>query len=90
MPGTNPVNKLVNIPVPVASVVLLSATVGFVDILQQTPRAETVAPPSLLILPPLVAEELEMYETGLVDKAGTEVDRTKSLKQRTEKPSLLL
>ena len=41
-------------PVPLASVVLESAIVGFALILQQTP-AVTVAPPSLVTLPPEVA-----------------------------------
>ena len=47
---------LVNIPVPVPLIVLVDkAIVGFAVVLQQTPRTVTAAPPSLLILPPLVA-----------------------------------
>ena len=46
--------ELMKLPVPVPSEVLLSAMVGFWLVLQQTPRAVTAAPPSLVILPPLV------------------------------------
>jgi len=46
---------LVNVPVPVPSVVWLPVVVGFVEVLQHTPRAVTVAPPSEVTLPPLVA-----------------------------------
>ncbi len=44
------------LPVPEPSVVLLPETVGFWDVPQQTPLAVTDEPPSLLILPPPVAE----------------------------------
>ena len=40
---------------PVPSVVLLLAVVGEALVLQQTPRAVTVAPPSEVIFPPLLA-----------------------------------
>jgi len=50
------VNELANEPDPVPFVVLLSAIVGFDDVLQQTPLAVTVAPPSLDTFPPLSAE----------------------------------
>ena len=47
---------LVNVPVPVPSVVLvLNAIVGFADVFQHTPRAVTGAFPSLVIFPPLLA-----------------------------------
>ena len=47
---------LVNIPVPVPLVVLVDkAMVGFAPVLQQTPRAVMVAPPSAVTLPPLAA-----------------------------------
>ena len=47
---------LVNIPVPLPSVVLVDkAMVGFAAVLQHTPRAVTVVPPSAVTLPPLVA-----------------------------------
>ncbi|MBA7518359.1 hypothetical protein ES705_10429 [subsurface metagenome] len=52
----NPVSELVKIPVPLPSVVLISAVVGLEEVLQHTPRAVTVALPSLVIFPPLVAE----------------------------------
>jgi hypothetical protein len=42
-------------PVPVPSTVLKFAVVGFATVFQQTPRAVTAAPPSDVILPPLIA-----------------------------------
>ena len=51
----SPVILLTNVPIPVPFVVWLPVTMGFGDVLQQTPRAVTVAPPSLLIFPPLAA-----------------------------------
>ena len=47
----------IKLPVPLPSVVLVvSAAVGPGEVLQQTPRAVTAEPPSLLILPPLRAD----------------------------------
>ena len=47
---------LENDPVPVPSVVIVDrATVGLGLVLQHTPRAVTVRPPSLDMLPPLTA-----------------------------------
>ena len=46
---------LAKIPVPVPSVVWLPVTAGLGEVLQQTPRAVIVAPPSSVIFPPLVA-----------------------------------
>lgn len=47
---------LANVPVPLPSVVWLPVIVGFGELLQQTPRAVTAAPPSELTVPPLDAE----------------------------------
>jgi hypothetical protein len=60
--GVSPVIELVNAPVPEPSVVWLSATVGLAEVLQQTPRAVTVAPPSEVTLPPpdAVVEVIEV------------------------------
>jgi hypothetical protein len=46
----------VNDPVPVPSVDLESAVVGFCDVLQQTPREVTGDPPSDVTIPPHDAE----------------------------------
>ena len=46
MAGVNPVGVLVNLPVPLPSVVLLSVRTGPAAVLQQTPRAVTSVPPS--------------------------------------------
>ena len=70
--AVSPVRLLVNAPVPVPSVVLvLNEIVGFVDVLQQTPREVTDAPPSFVILPPLVAVELVIEDDAVVESVGT-------------------
>ena len=72
MPAVNAVIELVNVPVPVLSVVLvLNAAVGPVVVLQHTPRAVTVAPPSLVIFPPLVAVVCVIADAAVVVRTGT-------------------
>lgn len=44
------------VPNPAPSFVLLLSIVGFVAVFQHTPLAVTDAPPSLVTLPPLVAD----------------------------------
>ena len=61
---------LVKLPEPVPSEVFELSTVGFVEVLQQTPRAVTAAPPSLVILPPLVAVVEVRDEIAVVVKTG--------------------
>ena len=67
---------LVKVPIPVPSVVLVDkAMVGFSVVLQQTPRAVTAAPPSVLIVPPLLAVVLVMADMAVVVMVGmVEVD----------------
>ena len=72
MPKVNPVIKLVNVPVPEPSLVLLFAIVGFVVVLQQTPRAVTGTPPSLVILPPLVAVALVIEDAAVVVRTASD------------------
>ena len=55
LPAVSPVILLLNEPIPVASAVWFPAILGFAVVLQQTPRPVTAAPPSELILPPLMA-----------------------------------
>ena len=62
----SPVIALVNVPVPVPSIVLLSAVVGLAVVLQQTPRAVTEAPPSAPTVPPLVAVVAVILVTAAV------------------------
>ena len=50
--GCNPVILLEKLPRPWASLVLLSFTFGFGEVLQHTPLAVTDFPPSFVILPP--------------------------------------
>jgi hypothetical protein len=63
--------ELVNAPVPVPFVVLvLNEVVGSADVLQQTPRAVTDAPPSLVIFPPLVAVFCVINDAAVVIRTG--------------------
>jgi hypothetical protein len=55
---------------PVPSFVKLSAMVGFWFILQHTPLDVIGAPPSLVILPPLLAEVGVMLVISVVVKPG--------------------
>jgi hypothetical protein len=64
--ASNPVIELINTPVPVPSVVLLSAIVGFTNVLQQNPRAIIAALPSLVIIPVVVALVVVTFETAVV------------------------
>ena len=66
----NPVSELVKLPVPLPSVVLLSAVVGLEEVLQHTPRAVTIEPPSSVIFPPLCAELSVMLLIDIVDTVG--------------------
>ena len=61
---------LVKLPVPVPSEVLLSDVVGSTDVLQQTPRAVTAAPPSDVISPPLDAPVAVREDTAVVVTVG--------------------
>ena len=71
MVAVSPVMALVNVPMPVPSVVLVDkAIVGFAVVLQQTPRAVTAAPPSSVILPPLAAVVDVMEVTAVVVMDG--------------------
>jgi hypothetical protein len=63
--------ELVKLPVPVPSLVLLSAVVGLGLVLQQTPRAVTVAPPSSVTFPPESAVVEVMLEIAVVVMVGT-------------------
>ena len=70
VPGDKPVILEVNTPVPVPSDVVLSAVVGFGDMLQQRPRAVTAEPPPEVTLPPLSAEVEVMLDTAVVVTVG--------------------
>ena len=61
---------LANAPAPVPSVVWFPVTTGLGEVLQQTPRAVTVAPPSLLMLPPLAAVVEVIEVTAVVVRVG--------------------
>ncbi len=62
---------LVNVPnVPASFVMVASAVVGLVVVLQQTPLAVMVEPPSLVIFPPLVAVVALMKDATVVVNSG--------------------
>ena len=67
---------LVKVPIPVPSIVLVNkAMVGFAVVLQQTPRDVTAAPPSVLIVPPLLAVVFVIDDMAVVVMVGmVEVD----------------
>ena len=65
---------LAKIPVPVPSIVLVDkAMVGFAPVLQQTPRAVMVAPPSAVTLPPLAAVAVVIALAAVVVTVGNAV-----------------
>ena len=71
MLNVKPVRLLIKTPVPLPSVVWLSAVVGFGFVPQHTPRKITVAPPSDVTFPPLVAVVGHMFVTAVVVTVGS-------------------
>ena len=69
--GVSPVKLLAKLPVPVPLMVLLFAVVGVGVVFQQTPLALTVAPPSAVTFPPLVAVVRAMSVTEAVVREGS-------------------
>ena len=70
MAALRQVRLLTKAPVPVPSLVLSSAVVGLADVLQQTPRAVTLAPPSAATFPPHAAVVVVIPETAAVVTVG--------------------
>jgi hypothetical protein len=64
----------VKLPIPCPSTILLSLIVGLPVKFQQIPRAVTLAPPSLVILPPLDAEVRSILLIDLVVRVGEMID----------------
>ena len=64
--AVSPVRLLEKLPVPLPSVVWLSAIVGLAVVLQHIPLAVTLAPPLEVTLPPLVAVVKVMSVTEVV------------------------
>lgn len=62
--------ELTKLPAPAPSEVLLSAKVGVILVLQQTPRDVTVAPPSAVMVPPHLAVVEEISVTSIVVTVG--------------------
>ena len=62
---------LAKTPLPVPSIVFVDKEIlGFAAVLQQTPRAVIVAPPSSVIFPPLVAVVFVIDVTAVVVRVG--------------------
>jgi hypothetical protein len=68
--GVNPVNLLVNVPLFGLSEEMLSAIVGDLFVLQQTPLATIEEPPLEVIVPPTVAVVCAILLTTDVVKTG--------------------
>ena len=66
VPPVNPVIEEEKFPVPVPLEVLLFAVVGLVDVFQQTPLSVILAPPSLMVVAPLVAPVHVIEEAAFV------------------------
>ena len=89
VPGVNPVIELVKIPVPVPSIVLLSAMVGFGLVLQHTPLTVIEAPPSFAIVPPPVAVvEVRFVTTAVVSDGITLVVSFSQEKAKTKRTAI--
>ena len=72
MPALRPFILDVKLPVPMPSLVLVGrAIVGLGEVLQQIPRTVTEAPPSLLIVPPLIAVVFCTLLIAVVDSVGS-------------------
>ena len=56
--------------VPASVVLVVNTTVGFAEVLQQTPLAVTVDPPSLVTFPPLLPDVIVTAVTSIVVRVG--------------------
>jgi len=70
VPAVNPVIELVNVPLVVPSVVLLSDMVGVAVVLQQIPDAVIVDPPLDVIVPPALAAYFVILDATVVVSDG--------------------
>ena len=68
--AVNPAIEDEKVPIPLPSEVWASFMVGLGDVLQQTPRAVTEAPPVAVTLPPQVAVLSVISETEAVVTDG--------------------
>ena len=75
------------LPIPVPLLVfVVSAIVGFGLVDHTTPLEVTAALPSVVILPPVVADVLVMAVIVVVVSVGSETMELVAFKQRTENP----
>lgn len=85
--GVSPVTLMVKLLVPVPEDKCELAMVGLCEVLQHTPRAVTLAPPSEVTLPPQVALVEVMLVTlsvAIVGKEGCMTDPLTSLTLKDE------
>jgi hypothetical protein len=59
-----------NVPVPLPTVTFVPVLIGSDDVEYKTPRSVTVAPPSLVTFPPVVADVWVIAETLAVVTTG--------------------
>jgi hypothetical protein len=69
----NALKLLEKVPMPDPSVVLLSFVVGFIVVLQHTPRLETASPLSLVTFPPDIADDGVIEVISVVVTSGTAI-----------------
>ena len=79
---------LVKLPVPVASDVWLSLTIGLADVLQQMPLAVTEAPPSFVTFPPLEALVEVIEDADVVVTVGAAVSLSSFVTKASISPAL--
>jgi hypothetical protein len=70
VPAVNPVIELVNVPLVVPSVVLVSEVVGVAVVLQQIPDAVMTDPPLDVIVPPELAAYFVILDAAVVVSDG--------------------
>jgi len=71
IPPTRPDKVLVKEPGPDPFMVIISFTVGLIFAAQQTPRAVTGPEPSLVMVPPQIAENIVTSVIGEVSTVGS-------------------
>jgi hypothetical protein len=74
VPGSNPVRLLIKLPVPVPSVVLEQPIVGFTVVAQHTPLTVTAPPPSVVMVPPEIADDKVIKVVEVVDREANSLN----------------
>jgi hypothetical protein len=77
--AVKPLRALLKLPELTVFCKKLFANVGLAEVLQQTPHADTVAPPLKVTAPPLLAEVLVIEDTAVVVTVGITIARVVKL-----------